>query len=53
MKKIIKSVIYVWAIAMILTYHKMVSVYSLSLIKNNPQFDDKIKTHLKLKNYII
>ena len=34
-------------------YHKMVSIYSLSLIKDKPQFDDKIKTHLKLKNYII
>jgi hypothetical protein len=30
-------------------YHKMVSIYSLSLIKNKPQFDDKIKTYLKLK----
>jgi hypothetical protein len=35
------------------SYHKMVSIYSLSLIQNKPQFDDKIKTHLKLKNYII
>jgi hypothetical protein len=23
-------------------YHKMVSIYSLSLFKNKPQFDDKI-----------
>jgi hypothetical protein len=23
-------------------YHQMVSLYSLSLIKNKPQFDDKI-----------